>query len=507
MSTLVATDLDDHTARFHPRRRRAIERDAPRARGENMGRILSASLFFIAFAALATVHEPAQAGKTSREVTFSKDVAPIFYKSCAECHRPGESAPMSLLTYRDARPWAKSIREKVVRREMPRWDADAPHGVFANDRRLTAAEIEKIVSWVDGGAKEGDPKALPPAPKFTTGWTIGQPDLVLSMPEEFTLEASGPDEYQYFEIPTNFKEDKYVQAVEARPGNRKVVHHIIAFIKPPAKEGPPRPKLSPEEIKKLREQRERDSIQYQEGFLRRTKADAPVYDDGCAIPKEEYQRRRGGNSEGGDDSRAWLVGYAPGNIVQPWEPGTVKKIPAGASLMLQVHYSKAAGSVQKDRSSIGLIFAKTPPVKHVYMAGVANPYLRIPAGESAHKVTACWTTREDIHVLSLTPHMHLRGTSQKIEAFYPDGRSEVLLNVPTYSFAWQVTYELKEAKAAPKGTRFLVTSYFDNSAKNKYNPDPTKAVRWGDPTYDEMMIGFIEYTVDQENLRPVASAR
>ena len=174
---------------------------------------------------------------TARRVTFNKEVAPIFFKHCAECHRPGESAPMSLLTYKEARPWAKSIREKVISREMPPWHADPHVGQFANDRRLSQAEVEAVAAWVEGGAKEGEAKDLPPAPQFAAGWSIGRPDVVLEMPEEFTLEASGPDEYQYFEIPTNFTEDKYVQMAEARPGNRKIVHHIIAFVQPPKKEG------------------------------------------------------------------------------------------------------------------------------------------------------------------------------------------------------------------------------------------------------------------------------
>ena len=441
----------------------------------------------------------------ARQITFTKDVAPIFYKSCAECHRPGEAAPFSLLSFREARPWARSIREKVVTRQMPRWDANPAHGQFANDRRLTPKEIETITTWVDQGAREGVAKDLPPAPKFVEGWTIGKPDLVLSMPEEFTLDASGPDEYQYFEIPTNFTEDKYIQAVEARPGNRKIVHHIIAFIKPPQKDNPNRPKLTKEEIAKLRARAEKDSMQYQDGFLRRTKAEAPVYNDGCAIPADEYKKRRVEGGEGGNNNN-WLVGYAPGNIVQPWEAGVVKKIPAGSSVIFQVHYSKAAGSVQKDRSSVGLIFATGPVKKEVYMAGVANPFFRLEPGLDNQQVSACWTTKDDIHILTLTPHMHLRGKAQRIEAFYPDGKSEVLLDVPTYNFAWQVTYELKEPKAIPKGTKFVVTTLFDNSKNNNFNPDLTKAVRWGDPTYDEMMIGFIEFTVDGQNLKPAAAA-
>ncbi len=171
--------------------------------------------------------------KSKAAVTFNKDVAPILFKNCAECHRPGEAAPMSLLSYKDARPWARSIREKVVSREMPPWHADPHVGQFSNDRRLTRAQIDTITAWVDGGAKEGEPRDLPPAPKFVEGWSIGQPDLILKMPEEFTLDANGPDEYQHFEIDPGFTEDKYVQMAEARPGNRRIVHHIVASILPP----------------------------------------------------------------------------------------------------------------------------------------------------------------------------------------------------------------------------------------------------------------------------------
>ncbi|HXG66177.1 MAG TPA: cytochrome c, partial [Blastocatellia bacterium] len=441
-----------------------------------------------------------------KAVTFNKDVAPIFFNSCADCHRPGEAAPFSVLSYKEARPWARSIKEKVVTREMPPWHADPHVGEFANDRRLTQAQIDTIVAWVDGGAPEGDPKDLPPAPKFYEGWRIGKPDVVLPMPEEFTLEASGPDEYQYFEIPTNFTEDKYVQAAEARPGNRKIVHHIIAFIQPPPPKGQQRPNLTKEEIEKLREKAEREGIFRREGFLMRMKPDIPVWDDGCQLPSGGRGEKRDGS--GGDNDGpegGWLCEFAPGHDPDIWEPGVVRKIPAGSKLVLQIHYSKAAGKVEKDRSSIGLVFAKEPPDKLLIMDGISNNYFQIPPGAANHKVTACWTTKEDIHVTTLMPHMHVRGKAMKYEAFYPDGRSEVLLNVPNYSFSWQTAYYLKQPKAIPKGTKIVVTAHFDNSAKNKYNPDPTQAVRFGEPTYDEMMIGFIEYTIDRQSLKQEAA--
>jgi mono/diheme cytochrome c family protein len=437
--------------------------------------------------------------KNAPAVTFTKDIAPIFFKHCAECHRPGEAAPFSVLTYKETRPWAKSIREKVANRTMPPWHADPHVGAWANDRRLTPAEIERVTTWVEQGAKEGEAKDLPPAPQFANGWAIGKPDLVVPIPETFTLDASGPDEYQYFEVDPGFKQDVYVQQAEARPDNRRVVHHIIAFVKPPVKDdGGPKP--TKEELEKQRAEFERESTQYQDGFLQRTKADAPVHNDGCQLPNGGTGIDRQAKQDGIGDI-VWLAAYAPGTPPIELPQGTAIRVPAGSKILFQMHYSKVAGSVQKDRSSIGLKFAKQQPEKEMLVRAVSNTYFHIPAGVENHQVSACWTVPENIHVVSLAPHLHARGVAQRIEAFYPNGKREVLLNVPNYDFAWQTFYEPARTLALPKGTRVLVTSLFDNSARNKSNPDPAKVVRWGDPTYDEMMIGFISYTKDGQNLK------
>jgi hypothetical protein len=317
------------------------------------------------------------------------------------------------------------------------------------------------------------------------------------MPQEFTLEASGPDEYQYFEIETNFKEDRYVQMAEARPGNRAIVHHIIAFVQPPPKSSGQQKKLTKEEIEHFRAEMEKNSIFRREGFLMRMKSGIPVYDDGCALAHGGNSERLDGKQRDDSDMGQLLCGFAPGMNPAILEPGTVKKIPAGSKIVLQMHYSKATGKVERDRSMIGLVFAKQPPEKQSITRPVANTWFEIPAGAENHKVTACWTTKDDIHITTLMPHMHLRGKAMEIKAVYADGRSEVLLNVPEYSFSWQTVYYFKKPVAIAKGTRIVVTAYFDNSAKNKHNPNPAVAVRFGEPTYDDMMIGWIDYTVDK----------
>jgi mono/diheme cytochrome c family protein len=423
---------------------------------------------------------------SAKNVTFNKDIAPIFFKSCAECHRPGESAPFSVLSYKDVRPWAKSIREKVANREMPPWHADPHTGEWANDRRLKQQEIDAITAWIDSGAKEGDARDLPATPQFAEGWTIGKPDVVIEMPEEFTLAGSGPDEYQYFDAPTNFTEDKYVQMAEARPGNRRVVHHVIAFVVRPG--SPNMTKIPKEQRDKMLEMSLKNSPFYRDGYLIRLKPDQPVYNDANEFPP---------NMRGDANIGDFLTGYAPGSIPSVWNPGVAKKIPAGATIRFQIHYSKVAGSEQKDRSKIGLIFSKQPPEKMIKSRAASNIYFQIPPGAERHKVTAFWKPSVDITIHSLSPHMHYRGTAMEYKAVYPDGRSETLLNVPKYSFNWQMTYNPKRLLNIPAGSKIEVTAYFDNSAKNKLNPDPTKPVRHGEPTYDEMMMGFMEYVAEK----------
>ncbi|MBO0722638.1 MAG: thiol-disulfide isomerase, partial [Blastocatellia bacterium] len=382
-----------------------------------------------------------------------------FYSSCATCHRPGEMAPMSLLTYKDIRPWAKSIRERVLSREMPPWYADPNHGEFANDARLSERQIETIRAWVDGGAPEGDPKDLPPAPKFDdTGWKFGQPDAVLSMTEEASIPSDGTVPYRYFAVPTNFTEDKYVQFAEIKRGESSVVHHVIVSVREPG-QGPLPP---PGEIK----------------------TDSP-----------DAQRQR--RERRGDNPDAMLVGWAPGMSPLTLRPGNAKLVKKGSVLVFQMHYT-TNGRAANDRTSVGLWFAKGPVEKRVITKGIATDTrtLVIPAGDPNFESSSSLTFDHDVHLLMFMPHMHFRGKDFEYRLVYPDGKEKILLRVPKYDFNWQLSYFVKEPIAVPKGSRIDCLAHHDNSAANKFNPDPSKEVRWGDQTWEEMMIGWIDYTVD-----------
>jgi len=393
--------------------------------------------------------------------TFSKDVAPILYKNCDTCHRAGEAAPMSLLTYQEARPWAKSIREYVSRGQMPPWHATEPRGVFSNDRRLTEADKETLINWADAGAPEGNPTDLPPAPKFVEGWQIGKPDVVLTMPQAFNVPAKGTVEYQYFAIPTHFTEDKWVQAMEIRPGARAVVHHVIVFMKEPG--GTPK----------------------EAGFI-------PV------LPKmPERPRPAGGAAEKEEDAGpgVFLAGTAPGAPPMVFQPGEAVKIPAGSTLIFQVHYT-ASGKAATDQSSIGLIFAKEPPAREIHASDFLSPLFTLPAGKADTAVDAAIEFTQDSHITSLIPHTHLRGKSWEYRLVYPDGRSEVVLEVPHYDFSWQTWYSFAKPLAVPKGSRLEATAHYDNSVNNPSNPDPKVDVHWGDQTWEEMQFTGITYYVD-----------
>ena len=397
-------------------------------------------------------------GAGEPKVTFTKDVAPIFYNSCAECHRPGQIAPMSLMTYKDARPWARSIKDKVANRVMPPWLADPAYGHFSNDRRLTQKQIDTIVSWVDAGAPEGNEADLPAPPKFAEGWTIGQPDAVISLPEAISVPATGTIPYMYVKVPTHFTEDKWVQAAEIRAGNRSVVHHVIVFIQEPGA--------------------------------------TSVEVTGKAAGGESASK---GSARGGrEGTGSKLVGFAPGEQPKVYPPGMAKLIKAGSTLVFQLHYT-ANGTAATDKSYVGLIFAKQPVHRNAQTGTAINAKFVIPPGDPNYEVKSSWTAKEDVRILDLMPHMHFRGKDFIYTAVYPDGRSEVVLSVPRYDFNWQMVYRLNQPLYLPKGSRLDCVAHFDNSANNKYNPDPAKEVRWGPQTWEEMMIGWFDYVNDKEN--------
>jgi len=440
----------------------------------------------------------ASSGSSDKDgVTFSKDVAPIFYKHCAECHRPSNIGPFSVLTYKDVLPWAESIREKVSAREMPPWHADSRYGEFLNDRRLSKEEIETIVTWVVQGAKEGNPEDVPTPPRYFPGWNMGKPDYVLAMSEPYTVEPHAPDSYVYVTFPTRFKEDRWVQAAEILPGNPEIVHHVIAHVITPQAPSAGAKRVSAEFPQADTE----PSIFYKEGSLSRVKMDAPVIDDGANAPNGG-SLFKGRTGDGAAEYSVLLASYAPGKGPDVYPPGTAKLIPAGSTIILQIHYSSFHGTIetpQQDRTILGLIFAKEAPAKRVVTFTVPNHFFKIPPGAANHKVTAAYTFDRDVQLISYMPHMHLRGKDMKYEVVLPDGRRQTLLWVPKFEFDWQTVYRLKNPMEIPKGSRIIVTAHFDNSARNKHNPDPTKAVRWGDPSYDEMMIGWLEYLVPNGN--------
>jgi len=408
-------------------------------------------LGFVIAAGLVSASGPphVSAAATDATVTFSKDISPILYKNCVNCHRPGEVAPMSLLTYKDARPWAKAIREKVVSGVMPPWHADPKFGEFSNDRRLSKKDIETVSAWVDGGAKEGDPKQMPAMPRFTEGWQMGKPDVVFQMGQEFEVPAEGTISYKYFFIPTGFKEDRWIQAAEIRPGNRAVVHHVIAFVAEP------------------------DAVR--EGIAARNRVEG-------------------------------LAGFAPGDSATILPDGIGRLVKAGSIIVLQMHYT-TNGTAQKDRTSIGLIFSSKPVVKAAMGGAAMNRRFEIPAGDPNYSVESVYTFKNDSHITSLMPHMHLRGKDFQFRLVYPDGTSKIILSVPKYDFNWQTRYELKEPIAAPRGSRIECIAHFDNSDQNKWNPDPTRPVRWGQQTWEEMMIGFVGFTLDEQNLQPTGKGK
>lgn len=383
-------------------------------------------------------------------VTYSEHIAPLFQKRCVECHRPGEIGPFSLTSYDDAVGWAAMIREVVSEEKMPPWHADPKIGHWANDARLTTDEKQLIYDWVDAGAPQGDKAKLPPPRTFAEDWRIGKPDDVFYMsPNEYNVPAEGAVKYQYFIIDPKFTEDKWIQAAECRAGNRQVVHHIIVGIVPP-----------------------------------------------------------GGNRKNvGTVHSEWLTAFAPGAMPLDLPTGLAKFIPAGSKIAFQMHYTPN-GKATTDRSCVAFKYADPKTVhKQVGTNKAGNNSFVIPPQAESHPVKGTHQFGENSLILALFPHMHLRGKSFRYSLVYPDGKTEVLLDVPHYDFNWQNAYIFDKPKLAPAGSKMVCDATFDNSEKNLANPDPKATVRWGDQTWEEMMIGYFDMVLADQDLQQKAETR
>jgi peroxiredoxin len=382
-----------------------------------------------------------EASRDIGPVTYASSAAKVIQEKCQSCHRPGQVAPFSLLSYDDARKHAAMIEEVVENRRMPPWHADPRYGRYSNDRSLSARERAILAAWVDQGSPLGDPGQISAPRSFSEGWTIGKPDLVIEMPETYTVPAQGVVEYVHFRVPTRFTEDRWIQAAEAQPGDRSVVHHIVVYL-------------------------------------------------------DDHSGKKRSVGEMGH-----LCGYAPGDMPSVYPPGSAKRVPAGADLVFQLHYTPN-GRVRTDRSRIGFIFAREPVTREARTIGIAEDKFLIPPHQDNVPVSSSLTLQQDVRLLSFMPHMHLRGKDFRYTVTRPGKPPEVVLSIPAYDFGWQSYYILAEPLALPKGTRIDCLGHFDNSKNNPYNPDPSKLVRWGDQTFEEMMIGYVDIDMPRDDSSP-----
>jgi hypothetical protein len=449
------------------------------------------SLARVGLSLAAALLVPALAGAQSRPAaaapTYSKDVAPILYENCTVCHRPGEIGPFSMLTYTETRPWVKAIASQVANGTMPPWHADPTYGTFMNDRRLSAAEKETIQKWVAAGAPEGNRADLPPAPNYPSGWAIGQPDAVFEMAEAYPVPASGTIDYKHFEVPTNLTEDKWIQAFEFKPDARAVVHHIIVYARPPRRPAPAAPAAAPAP----------GTPRPQPPFTMAPGMNTPP-EHRTTMAKQATPNDRPVPKEG---MGAFVGGFAPGQAIRVYQEGTAMKLPAGSTLIFQVHYT-AGGKPVTDRSKIAFVWAKSAPKQELVTVPLINGNFTLPAGSPNTQVDAQMTFNTDTTIWSILPHTHVRGREWKVEVTYPDGRKEVVLAVPKYDFNWQTDYVFKEPLKLPKGTTLKTMAWYDNSSRNKSNPDPSVDVHWGEQTWEEMQFTALTMTIGAPEARP-----
>jgi peroxiredoxin/mono/diheme cytochrome c family protein len=418
--------------------------------GKNVARAVTP-----AFGCALVRPEPASRSANAK-VTFHRDIQPIMQARCQSCHRPGQVAPFSLLTFADAKNWATEIKDFTGSRQMPPWKAEPGHGEFQDVRRMDDQEIAAIASWVDAGAPEGSPKDAPPAKEWAADWTLGKPDLVLSMPTEYSVAATGKDDFRCFVLPTGLKEDRDVIAMEVRPGNPRVLHHVLNFVD--------------------------------------TRGEGRKLDEKDPLPG--YNSSPGGI---GFLPSGAIGGWAPGNMPRFMPEGMGRSLPKNSDLVIQVHYHKT-GKPEVDKTTIGIYFAKTPVKKYVRTLPLTNLRIDIPAGEPRHQVTQSMKLPFAATAIAITPHMHLLGKEMKVTATYPDGKSESLVFIKDWDYRWQDTYIYKQPKVLPRGTQLDLVAYFDNTSANALNPsNPPKRVTFGEETTDEMCFAFIEYVLDGDN--------
>jgi hypothetical protein len=407
-------------------------------------------------------------------VTFNRDVLPVLQKQCQECHRPGEVAPISFLSYQETRPWAKAIKAAVLTKKMPPWFADPSVGHFRNERKLSDAEIKTLVSWADNGALEGDAKDKPAPVQFASGWSIGKPDIIVEMPRDIHIDAQGQMDQANVLVKVNFPRDMWVKAAEVRPGNPKVVHHMKAWVRPPGSE-------------MMKDAPEGELYRPQRGGAGRGVAAAAAGATPGARPMF-----------GEGVSQDMLAKFNPGVNAQEFTIGDAAKfIPAGSDIVFECHYVPS-GKPETDRSRVGIVLASAPPEKrYLTVTGInSNTSFVIPAGNPNYEVKAGITIANDVQLVWIQPHMHMRAINYELKAIYPSGESEVVLRTPRYDFNWQLGYELAKPLFLPKGTRLETVAHYDNSPNNPYNPNPNVDVRYGPQSTDEMAASFLGIIFD-----------
>jgi hypothetical protein len=343
---------------------------------------------------------------------------------------------------------------------MPPWFADSKYGHFANDRSMSRQEIDTLVAWVDSGAVEGNPKDRPAAREFVAGWAMPKPDVVYQIPTAFPVPAKGTVEYQYIVVPTNLTEDKWVQIVEARPTNRAIVHHIVVYIRDPSSK-----------------------------WLRGEATPGVPF-----VPPAKNPDGKPRNDIGGAGSDILTI-YTPGNSPDTWRTGLAKVVKAGSDLVFQLHYT-ANGTAGEDQSLVGLVFAKEAPAERVMTLAIGDSKFAIPPGDPNYQVSAKAELPNGSTLLSFFPHMHVRGKGFEYKVTQPGGEQETLLKINDYNFNWQLTYRLEKPLVLQDGAKIECSGYFDNSPNNPYNPDPKATVKFGEQSWEEMMIGFFDVAVD-----------